>query len=689
MTRLPTLARRLAATGLALAATAAVAAPAGGPQPLKEPPVIASQHGVLDLLMIARAQALPSLQPVSPQAAFVYEICRRPADGSESCPVPRSGEPELYGGTRLQLEPGDLLKVHLVNRLPPLADASHAVDPGQDFLPLNPTNLHTHGLLVAPRYPSKANPTYGDNVFVMTFNPDNGAPPPDSEYHADARFGSTDYEIRIPSTHPSGLYWFHPHVHGISSNQVSSGLSGILTVGKPSDYVCKGTACERFVDQLPVRHLVLKDLQVLADGRIHSETDPAFCYQQVWQARPPQGGCDGINGYAGGRHYYTINGQVFPRIDVDTSRGEIWRLTNASANVIYNLGLFDATDKAGIVVQVLSIDGVAVAPRRGATREQVMAAGGAKLEPVPCPGVSTGGPAPKPAGTGEPLCIRRLLMMPSSRAELWVSYRDASGHLAAPPDKGGVTATLRTAGHRTGEVNGDWTTIDLAQVNFVAPAAKTAVATAAPAPKVLDVARDAEVLKDPTRIAASLRNYNVSVGAEPHCQPLAPGHMRRIFLGTAGETRAFGLGYEEIDENGNVVPGTTQEVAPFNPDRPSICVPLGAGNTPVKERWEVINIADEDHSLHIHQVRFGILQKDRLTREFVPADGILHDSIPLKHVKSGDCESVAAWHAGNCSTTPQYIEVPFAIAGDYVYHCHILGHEDGGMMARIRVRPNP
>jgi FtsP/CotA-like multicopper oxidase with cupredoxin domain len=31
------------------------------------------------------------------------------------------------------------------------------------------------------------------------------------------------------------------------------------------------------------------------------------------------------------------------------------------------------------------------------------------------------------------------------------------------------------------------------------------------------------------------------------------------------------------------------------------------------------------------------------------------------------------------------VEIPFAIAGDFVYHCHILEHEDGGMMATIHV----
>jgi FtsP/CotA-like multicopper oxidase with cupredoxin domain len=31
------------------------------------------------------------------------------------------------------------------------------------------------------------------------------------------------------------------------------------------------------------------------------------------------------------------------------------------------------------------------------------------------------------------------------------------------------------------------------------------------------------------------------------------------------------------------------------------------------------------------------------------------------------------------------VEIPFAVAGDFVYHCHILEHEDGGMMAAVRV----
>lgn len=50
------------------------------------------------------------------------------------------------------------------------------------------------------------------------------------------------------------------------------------------------------------------------------------------------------------------------------------------------------------------------------------------------------------------------------------------------------------------------------------------------------------------------------------------------------------------------------------------------------------------------------------------------------------CASVDDWRAGRSTAYPATVDIPFAIAGDFVYHCHILEHEDGGMMARIRVR---
>ena len=37
-----------------------------------------------------------------------------------------------------------------------------------------------------------------------------------------------------------------------------------------------------------------------------------------------------------------------------------------------------------------------------------------------------------------------------------------------------------------------------------------------------------------------------------------------------------------------------------------------------------------------------------------------------------------------CTVASVHVEIPFSEIGDFVYHCHIREHEDGGMMAHIR-----
>ncbi|MGJ0511284.1 multicopper oxidase domain-containing protein [Methylocystis sp.] len=56
--------------------------------------------------------------------------------------------------------------------------------------------------------------------------------------------------------------------------------------------------------------------------------------------------------------------------------------------------------------------------------------------------------------------------------------------------------------------------------------------------------------------------------------------------------------------------------------------------------------------------------------------------------QSGVC-SIEQWRSGHCASTPVVLDIPFSQLGDFVYHCHILEHEDGGMMAKIRVVPSP
>jgi len=40
------------------------------------------------------------------------------------------------------------------------------------------------------------------------------------------------YKLDIPSDHPVGMYWYHPHLHGSAAIQMWSGMLGLLYVGK-------------------------------------------------------------------------------------------------------------------------------------------------------------------------------------------------------------------------------------------------------------------------------------------------------------------------------------------------------------------------------------------------------------------------------------------------------------------------
>jgi L-ascorbate oxidase len=315
---------------------------------LKEPKVLSSSGGQLDVLMVAHAASVNAFSPYQ-TTGWVYSICYRPSDGSNQCPSDGSQDND-YGGTRLQINPGDKLKVHLINQLPTAADAKHAQDDGEAFLALNPTNLHTHGLLVSPFYPSQGSSVWGDNVFVYAFNSNNGTPAASQHLHGTVQYDAVDYEYDVPSGHPSGLYWFHPHVHGISGNQITAGLSGLITVGQVADYACQSATCASGLSSVPVRHLMLKDSQVEHNGTLSHDQDSAFCTvdASVGSSSPThQGGCDGQNqtanggnDHTGGRWFFTVNGQQFPTVTVGAPSGQIWRITNSSKSATYELNLW-------------------------------------------------------------------------------------------------------------------------------------------------------------------------------------------------------------------------------------------------------------------------------------------------------------------------------------------------------------
>jgi FtsP/CotA-like multicopper oxidase with cupredoxin domain len=709
-----------------MAAAGFVTALACGTQPVSaanfvDPVVFASSNGLLDIMMIAKPKAIPTISfrppaggPSINPTGWVYEICKRPASGY-SCP-PGTGTVADYGGVRLALQKGDTLKIRYVNKLPRVdpAKLTHVSDPGEANLYLNPSNLHTHGLLVPARAATVGDPTFGDFVFVTIFNSANGIPVPQATHqHGPIVMDTVDFRIDIPANHPSGLFWFHPHVHGIALNQVSEGLAGIITIGKVGDYAMGDAVSTPFPDS-SVRHMTLKDIEVLAAGTVNFDAGPApVANGEVLNQEDPDfraqlptspaevrhGSCpgqdnsaDGGNNFTGGKWYFTVSGQQYPTIRMTNPDGEVWRLTNASGSLSYDLQLINDADRKPMVMQLLAVDGVSVHLPQDTPMGSMIQMAGGKFRVVACPSVQTIGLH------SLPICVNELVMMPSARAELWVTYR-ASGDRVGPPPAG-ATATFKMIGLTMG--SGDqWPAVDLAAVEFAQTGPRKFTSNA------LDIQGDALASMQSAGIF-SAANPKTGIAALPAgCSALPPGHRRRIFFGfqDVAVDGTFALGYEEVDQNGNVVPGTQRPVQQFDPSHNSVCLPLGAGQTPVHETWELIQLSTENHNFHIHQARFRVTDASApsssplaMKANSSNGGGIIQDNIPLgvavPHIpqvndsQNGVC-TIAQWRSGQCSSTPVVVDIPFSQVGEFVYHCHILEHEDGGMMAKIQVVPSP
>ncbi len=107
----------------------------------------------------------------------------------------------------------------------------------------------------------------------------------------------------------------------------------------------------------------------------------------------------------------------------------------------------------------------------------------------------------------------------------------------------------------------------------------------------------------------------------------------------------------------------------FDPDEP----PAITTNRGAVEEWTIQNRTAEVHEFHIHQIHFLVEEENGV-------------KIPKDQQQFYDTHQVG-YYLGEGDYPYIKVKMDFrgAVVGDFVYHCHILDHEDGGMMAIIRV----
>jgi FtsP/CotA-like multicopper oxidase with cupredoxin domain len=115
-----------------------------------------------------------------------------------------------------------------------------------------------------------------------------------------------------------------------------------------------------------------------------------------------------------------------------------------------------------------------------------------------------------------------------------------------------------------------------------------------------------------------------------------------------------------------------EKPAPYDPASiaPNMTVQLGD-----VEDWIIENRTQELHAFHIHQIHF-------LLEEL--------NGAPVDEPFLRDVVNVPFWNGSSPTFPSVKLRMDFRnpnIVGTFVYHCHLLEHEDGGMMGTILVKP--
>jgi FtsP/CotA-like multicopper oxidase with cupredoxin domain len=485
----------------------------------------------------------------------------------------------------LRVNPGDLVVLTLKNDLttvgPDAATAAHEHrhmrtekndSCASDVMTRESTNLHFHGLTIPPV-------CHQDDVLHTSVQP------------GDAPF---EYRFRIPENEPPGLYWYHPHIHGFTKEQVLGGASGAIIV--------QGIErAEKAVAGLPEKVLIIRDQDLLNPNAPPSKWEPVV--PKMLFDRDGDAANTGT-GFGKPAKDLSINFVPVPYpdyhpaiIEMKPEEQQLWRVVNASGITYLNLEvLFGRTPQP---LGLVAIDGVPL---------------------------NANGLAPDFVDTQTHLGVP-----PGARVEFIVK---------GPP--AGVSALLVTKTVNTGPSGENDPNRALATI---------VVSKDAPEPSSVLAAT-------PQPLPAS---------QVPWLGSVAPVRVRRLYF---SEKLLDPNDPNSATEFYITVDGQTP--AQFDPKSgmPNIIAKQGT-----VEDWIIENRSSELHAFHIHQLHFMLIDyRGRPVNEPFLRDTV---NVPYFDGKTLDYPSVRLRMDFRDPNT----------VGDFVYHCHLLEHEDGGMMGLIRVEP--
>jgi FtsP/CotA-like multicopper oxidase with cupredoxin domain len=534
---------------------------------VSEPPDVRSRNGVLEINLTAE----DAIQPDgSVRYCFVDDQARE--------------------SPNLRVNPGDMVIIHLKNAMTESGQAAsgaqHVHSPSaantctSGAMSLISTNLHFHGLSIPPT-------CHQDDVLKTSLQP--GDP-------------SFEYRFRIPEDEPPGLYWYHPHIHGFSKQQMLGGASGALIV----------EGIERAKNEvagLPERVLIIRDQDLINPNAPTAKSEPVVPKFMI-----DHDGDSANNGTGFGKpakdlsiNYVPVPYPDYPPAMIEMRPGErqLWRVLNASAITYLNLEVLyqHSAQPLGLV----AMDGVPI-------------------------GEYASGLGNRAAGDSVN-SQTHLGVPPGARVEFIVQ---------GPP--AGETGLFVTRTVDTGPGGENDTNRMLARI---------VTSPDAPEPR-------STLQSSPQPLPPPARQWLGQV---------APVRVRRLYfseklLNPDDPTSAVEFYLTEE--------GQTPKMFDMNATTPNIVAQQGT-----VEDWIIENRSRELHAFHIHQLHFLLLEyMGRSVNENFVRDTV---NVP--------------YYDGRLLGYPNIrIRMDFRdpnIVGTFPYHCHLLEHEDRGMMGTILVEPRP
>ena len=523
---------------------------------IEEPEDLRSQNGVLEAQLTASDAA---------QADGSVRYCYTDAAGHES--------------PNLRAHPGDLVVLHLTNELssgntaPMHAHAHASYNPCTSGI-MSPvsTNLHFHGLTIPPV-------CHQDDVMKTSVQP------------GDAAF---EYRFRIPENEPPGLYWYHPHIHGFSKQQLLGGASGALIV-EGIERAKKATA------GLPERVFIIRDQDLLNPNAPPNKSEPVVPKFMI-----DRDGDAANNGTGFGKpakdlsiNYVPVPYPDYPPATIEMKPGErqLWRVLNASAITYLNLSVL--FDRAPQPMGMVAMDGV-----------------------------------------------------PIDQDDSLKDSVESQTHIGLPP---GARVEFIVTGPAAGETG-----------LFVT--------------RTVDTGPGGE--NDPNRALAKIVPSATAPQSRSKLQssPEALPPSNEAWLGSVVPVRVRHLYFSEklIDPNDPTsavefyltVDGEEPKMFDMSSDIPNIVAQQGT-----VEDWIIENRSRELHAFHIHQLHFLLLEyMGTQVKEDILRDTV---NVPYYNGRSLAYPSIRLRMDFRDPNT----------VGTFVYHCHLLEHEDKGMMGSILVKP--